>query len=212
MTTAKEQFEASTREHRMTVLHDHAPAEPYRHLRFARPGTGIWRFDIVTWPGHLAVTGDIASVVFARLHDMLPFFHHDRINPGYWAEKVVAGVTRDDFDRATYEALVWEHVREVAEDLGPGEQDGTILQRAVEQDLLSDDIDSADLAYQALQDFQVFLPGLNQPVGLGVDTWEWDLSCFDHHFLLACHAARHAAYAYFANGGLVAASVAEVTH
>jgi len=73
-----------------------------RHLRFKRPNTTNYHFDILTWPGHLVVTGDCGTYVFSRVQDMFGFFRMDgrdfnhrkdvalNINPGYWAEKVLS--------------------------------------------------------------------------------------------------------------------------
>lgn len=73
--------------HRMTVLHDDGL---YRHLRFANPEFGEYWFELATWPGHLAITGDIGANVFARDTDMIAFFAGAaRINPSYWSEKIV---------------------------------------------------------------------------------------------------------------------------
>lgn len=84
--------------HKMTVLRDNGVN---RHLRFRREGSSSYCFDIVTWHGHLAITGDMGADMFFRLNDMLAFFRTDTervkhmgvrlcINPDYWAEKLVA--------------------------------------------------------------------------------------------------------------------------
>lgn len=80
-------------EHKMTILHEEGM---YRHLRFAKPGTRIYSWDLITWPGYLTIQGDIGSgSVFHREEDMLRFFDHGQahgwINPGYWAEKTPDG-------------------------------------------------------------------------------------------------------------------------
>lgn len=81
-------FNTHTAEHVMTVLRDDGL---YRHLRFGKPGTGMYQFDLVTWPGYLAITGDIGTYTFSRLPDMFDFFT-GYINHGYWAEKLKNGV------------------------------------------------------------------------------------------------------------------------
>ncbi len=88
-------------DHKMTIEHDDGV---FRSLVFARPGTSIYKFRICTWPGHLAITGDLNSYVFSRLYDMFEFFSHDNdpasmrleINADYWAEKLDAAATRSD--------------------------------------------------------------------------------------------------------------------
>ena len=93
----RQSFEANTAKHELTVLMDRSTdpddPQPYRHLRIAEPGTRIYSWDIITWPGHLATAGDIADgYTFARVHDMVDFFEPVpepyRINPSYWAEKL----------------------------------------------------------------------------------------------------------------------------
>lgn len=96
--TAQRQFEAETREHTMTVLRRDGVS---RHLRFARPGLRRWSWDIVTWPGHLAVSGDVGNGwQFAHgdrdvLPLFVPFALRGRINPDYWAQRVPARLRPD---------------------------------------------------------------------------------------------------------------------
>jgi hypothetical protein len=90
-------FRKDTAAHTMEVILDHGT---HRHLRFKRPGTSCYHFDIVTWPGHLAISGDMGASVFSRLADMFEFFrcpdhlhesaHGLYINTGYWCEKLEA--------------------------------------------------------------------------------------------------------------------------
>lgn len=95
-----EHFVEATAEHTLTVIKDDGV---YRHLRVGKPGTGIWSWSIVTWPGHLAITGDVAEgYVFARVTDMLDFFRSGSrdgrsIDFRYWAEKVL-GRSRNDLE------------------------------------------------------------------------------------------------------------------
>lgn len=82
----------------------------YRHLRFRMKTGGFRWFDIVTWPGKLVITGDCETFTFARLEDMFEFFRQgdQRINPGYWQEKICDGRDRTrgfDWDRFRAEAL-----------------------------------------------------------------------------------------------------------
>ena len=89
----RRQFVAETEHHELRVLHDEGL---YRHLRFQAPGTGIWHWDLITWPGSLAIRGDIGEGhIFTRADDMLRFFDHGQaehsINAHYWAEKLDLG-------------------------------------------------------------------------------------------------------------------------
>lgn len=67
MATAREDAEArfpsDIATHRMTVIKDDGV---YRHLRFRRPDTNCYSFDILTWPGYLAYVGDMGDYVFQR--------------------------------------------------------------------------------------------------------------------------------------------------
>lgn len=89
-TCSLKQFLKDTSEHEFTRLKDDGV---YRHLRFSKPGSSVYRFDIITWPGYLAIAGDCGDYVFSRLEDMFDFFRSGirdegfRINPGYWGEK-----------------------------------------------------------------------------------------------------------------------------
>ncbi|MBL8505777.1 MAG: hypothetical protein JNJ51_05395 [Methylobacillus glycogenes] len=95
---AYEQFLKDVATHEMTVLRNDGVN---RHIRFRRPNTNTCYFDLITWSGHLCYTGDMGTFVFQRLEDMFEFFRTDRkyadkasctlgINPGYWAEKLIA--------------------------------------------------------------------------------------------------------------------------
>ena len=115
-----ERFRKDTAEHQMQILLD---SGMHRHLRFRRPGTNTYGFDVVTWPGYLAISGDMGGSMFTRLPDMFEFFRKDQrwyernpgglpINPSYWAGKLAANdgekkrfnidrfarVVRDHFD------------------------------------------------------------------------------------------------------------------
>ena len=55
---SRERFAKDTATHAMTILRDDGL---YRHLRFKRPNTSSYYFDIITWPGYLAITGDMGA-------------------------------------------------------------------------------------------------------------------------------------------------------
>ncbi|WP_409311438.1 hypothetical protein [Pectobacterium sp. B1J-3] len=105
---AMTRFINDTRKHVMTIHRDDGI---YRHLKFSMPGANSYRFDLVTWPGYLCVTGDMGTWTFSRLADMFEFFtapHFGRcesflINPGYWAEKFEAGAGHSRRESPCYE-------------------------------------------------------------------------------------------------------------
>jgi hypothetical protein len=89
----EEVFLDDVKNHKMTILKDDGV---YRHLRFKRPDSNTYWFDIVTFPQTLVITGDMGGCMYQRLDDMFQFFRNDnkdklRINPSYWGEKVVCG-------------------------------------------------------------------------------------------------------------------------
>lgn len=115
-------FTRDTATHQLTIIRDDGV---YRHLRLKRPDSGVFHFDIITWPGHLAVTGDMGASVFSRLDDMFQFFRDDDgelgINPGYWSEKLVANDgDAQNFSSERFKRLIRErydcHIKEYSGD------------------------------------------------------------------------------------------------
>lgn len=180
MTEIAERFARDTATHQMIVALDDGL---YRHVSFRRPGTTLYRFDLITWPGHLTVTGDCGTYVFARTADMFGFFRgKDRgwINAGYWAEKLrapePAAAKRYDVD--VLRRLVHEHV---AEDIRDGRAPRGIG-RAVREDIYEapESLDESG-AHALLRRFEY------QGYRFS-DTWEWDLTDWDWQYLWCCHA------------------------
>lgn len=125
---AKKSFERDVANHEMQVLRDDGV---YRHLLFKKPGTNCCHFNVVTYPGTLVYTGDMGDFVFQRLDDMFEFFRTDAgrgdgINPGYWAEKLVAidrgglkEFVEEKFNRTVMEYLInWirEHRHKISKE------------------------------------------------------------------------------------------------
>lgn len=90
-----QRFKFDVRNHRMTIEQDNGV---FRCINFRAPGTSMYQFRLTTWPGHLAISGDLDDFIFTRLRDMFDFFRHagpeydktDYPNYGYWAEKAQA--------------------------------------------------------------------------------------------------------------------------
>lgn len=115
-----ERFQADVARHEMTILRD--DGEAGRHIRFKRPDSGAYYFDLITFPGGLLIDGDCGSFVFKRTPDMFKFFRADdgrpgEINPPYWAEKVTAacddGIKKFEWD--TFERDVRDYLMQDAE-------------------------------------------------------------------------------------------------
>lgn len=209
---AADRFARDTKNHVMTVLHDDGV---YRHLRFAQPDRSSYWFDIVTWPGTLAIRGDFGDgFMFVRINDMFEFFRRNGnehgINPGYWAEKVVDGRDRcSAYSQDKLRQIVAETVAEREEDF-PG------LSKAAEGALADEyNYEYEDGAREFLHGFEFKAEQGEQVVDLlsslltvgssqgraapratlrksrsfrFEDAWEWDLQDWDWSFLWACHA------------------------
>lgn len=166
---ARERFLGDTDEHEMTVRHDEGV---YRHLRFQRPGSWQYGYDLVTWPGFLAYTGDMGEYLFARTEDMLAFFASGPgINPDYWGEKLKGPghKTHLRFSRTVYRRRIIEWFNELS---GPRD-----VERYVEgHDLLGSDVQDEVTARART----AHIP----------DSWEWSFSDYDPAYLWACWAIR----------------------
>lgn len=203
---ARDQFKAATTDHQMTVLLDTLDdGTPYRHVRFAKPGTGIWSWSLLTWPGYLAINGDIGGFTFCRLHDMFDFFRGPgSINPGYWGEKVVAGARGTEHGENRYSSerfveSVNENVEWARDELTKG--DFKRLKAAVAAELTDQPPEYIEEAHERLNDFSWNPSDLGSGYQGGFefhDTWDWDLRGYDHHFLLACHAVQWGVNRYLA--------------
>jgi hypothetical protein len=183
-----EQFQRDVAHHQMKVLRDDGQ---YRHLLFNAPNTGFYWFELVTWPNHLAITGDMGpGYVFTRTADMFQFFrlHRAGINPGYWAEKLVADSGVREFSEEKFRQTVLDYAAGYADEY-PG------LVAAVRSEVLwGDDLDFEDAARDNLANWVYRVPtGDAEPAYKEFrfeDTPGWDLHDYTHRFLWCCHAIR----------------------
>lgn len=174
------QFLREVKAHKLTIVREDGL---YRHLRVAIPGTSMESWNIHTWPGYLAMVGDMGDWVFQRTKDMLCFFRRDgeslRINPSYWAEKLQASERGgwEKFDIDTFHEQIktecikacgvetWEEVPEERRD------DVDTLLRA------DDEWD----AVAAVREFNEDWLDLSS-------FWESSCKVPRHHYLFACYA------------------------
>lgn len=217
----KEQFEKDVADHIMEVIKDEGV---YRHIRFRVPGTMMEHFDLITWPGELAYTGDMGTYVFARLHDMFEFFRRPErcrysIDMHYWAEKVQAGdkAGRGDgiteFSKETFDANVRRWVEGYAKaQLGEAAEPGELelctcamndLREAVEREVIGAD-DNDVRCFDAANDFRFGAAdseawsayfGAEESYEF-VDFWEVDHTEFTHRFQWCCFALSWAMQTY----------------
>lgn len=183
-----ERFQRETAQHEMAVQHDEGL---YRHVRFQKPGTGFYWFDLVTWPGNLTINGDMGTFTFARLTDMIPFFAGDRINPTYWAEKVRGSRSGIDGTEGYSEELAREIM---SEHIAEYEVEYPGLAAAVAETILAEDLSHEEYVRTLLNQFEY--KGFSF-----IDSWEWSFKDFNTHFLWCCHAVQWGANRYLATKG-----------
>lgn len=172
----------NTQEHEMKILHNDGL---YRHLRFQRGDSMIWHWDLITWPGSLAIRGDIGGGhIFTRLPDMLDFFDHGQapgwINADYWAEKTPDyGRSLQRFSNEKFTAWL---MRELA-----GYSTDWTNKKLVIEDVR--DVDSVESAINVLNMHDIAYDYDDPSV--------W--SDYDYHFILGLHAILWGAKKYHAH-------------
>lgn len=190
----EESFLKDVSKHEMTVRMENGV---YRHLRMAQPKSSNMWFDVVTWPGFLAYTGDMGSFVFTRLPDMFEFFRTDSkrdglgINPSYWGEKLEA-VDRNgskgsfkEFSSDRMRERVEEHIAEWIEEEGLAKEDADELRGAVDEEIYSFLDDGPHEAYRAVRDFSF---KKNHRTYEFHDAWEWGCEEYTLRFVWCCYA------------------------
>lgn len=172
----KARFEAETKQHVMTVLHDDGL---HRHLRFVNPKDSAYWFEIVTWPGSLTLRGDLNDAyTFTRLTDMFEFFRGKRVNPHYWAEKL--GGQRKQVQEFSEDAFHQTVKDQVANEIRFGDAPRGIG-KAVREQILDVEVCDRESAIELVEAFDF--------EGYEFDeTWEWNLTDYDWSFVWACHA------------------------
>jgi len=201
-------FLRDTQQHQMTIVRDDGV---FRHLKFRNPNGFAYHFDITTWPGHLAITGDMGAAVFSRLHDMFGFFRvwpGDKdpgalyINPRYWAEKCVANDgEKESYDARLLEELVRDRFDQAVADADPDEpgiaDDKKHLWTCLEEDVINGE-DTVSAALQRMDDFE-FAGATNTFARFRFhDVWEYEsqLTTYTFHFTWRLYAIAHAVKTY----------------
>jgi hypothetical protein len=182
---ARAAFEQDTADHVLSVKHDDGL---YRHLRCGKPGTSVYRFDLVTWPGYLYVGGDVDDFVFARTPDMFLWFEAGSsdargINPHYWAQKLQSPARRDvttEYSSDKLKGKIREWLDERCEDLDAAEV--ASLRTAVSEELLSrEELVDETAGLFLVRDFFHDGHAIYEPA-------DWDLRDYTGGFLWACWA------------------------
>jgi hypothetical protein len=208
----RDYFIREIKNNQLTVLHDDGL---YRHLRLQRPDSSLFWFDLITWPGALTITGDLDTFTFKREPDMIGFFRGQRINPHYWAEKIVDGRERA---RTYDEDLFKRHIAAALVEYAPRYPD---LLHRYRKDIPVYDATTFNRRYphemsgprppqkpKTVAELREEYVDATQDAGLATedgarrlleswycydvtgDPWETSLSSFDIHYLRACHAIQ----------------------
>lgn len=204
---SEESFLKDVEKHEIKVLLDNGV---YRHIRFEKPTSSDMYFEIVTWPGCLAYSGDMGDYIFSRTKDMFEFFRDYEksgplhINLPYWGEKLEAvdytGKYDSGFKKFSSERFK-EYVEEVAKSWietieGPYDSDEEDEAKAKKEfeETLKEAID--DQIYHYLDDGEYelrravndFLLKVGNDKYTFEDTWEWDCDEYVFRFVWCCYA------------------------
>ena len=160
----QELFLEDVKDHQISIEKDDGV---HRFVRFRRANGSPYWFDLITWPGHLCISGDCGTYVFSREHDMFGFFKMDdndfnkkkgvllNINPHYWGEKLKSICTNAGyvkFDSNIFEERVKNHFEDVmCDDLGDEEKEK--FWSAIKEDVLYHK-DDEHRAYDAVHSFE----------------------------------------------------------
>lgn len=218
-TVVGQRFGGDVAEHEMHVLLD---VDGYRHLRFRAAKSVAYWFDIVCWPGVLAIHGDCGTYVWARERDMFAWFGKSggRINPRYWAEKLQAprGSHRvEEYSEQEFVARMREWCRDLVGTWEDEHRDGMrdvrdgfggdcceyaayegFVWEAVERELCGWNLPRSEgEAHELLANHEVFGD---------VETWEWEFRGWQYQYLWCCHAVRWGIERYYASRGQLGAS------
>jgi hypothetical protein len=168
-------FHRDTADHQLTVLHDD---DLYRHIRLKNPKSSAYWYDLITWPGHLAVVGDCGSFTFARVPDMFDFHRGRQPNPHYWAQKELSGAPKREYSEDAFRQIVTERTAEAIRWSDAPRGIGKAVRAKI---LQSDELYHEASARELLEAFEY--KGFTFE-----DTWEWSFSDWDWQYLWCCHA------------------------
>ena len=190
---AKAEFMRDAAQHEMVVQQDEGV---FRHIRFSHGGSSVYHFNITTWPGYLCISGDMGCFVFARTTDMFEFFRGDKINPGYWSEKLQA-----TNNRSGHEAFSFDLLKEaVAADFENWDFDSDEQKAEAWKEIVGDgysglfyDADGSDLQHAVGEVMDYVCPVTKQRFQ---DFWEHHLHDYTYHFMWCCNAVQWAIQQY----------------
>ena len=205
----EERFLEDIKNHEMTILKDDGI---YRHLRFSRGGSSVYYFDIVTYPNHLVISGDMGCFASSRLTDMFQFyrtadndFNKNKnglsINPSYWGEKIISG--RDEIEEFSIKKLK----RVVIEYIDRG-VDGEDWSEDEIQELKDDILSNIEYTdensvrmYDMMSEYEFYKGNelwKEAPDFEFTDWWDNHSSCGEYtfHYIWKCYAIAYAVQEY----------------
>lgn len=211
-----ESFLKDIAKHEMKVLKDNGV---YRHLRFSS-GSFNQQFDIVTYPWHLVLSGDMGCYVFSRLDDMFEFFRsrpRDNegiyINAGYWGEKLEAVARHTGYHKYNPELArenVKKRVDEWIEEAELSKEDAQELRDHLDEEINYDE--GMHEAYRTIGGFshkvgeESWLTRdrrsrlLDDPPDFKTfyfqDIHEWRWEDYTYHYIWCCYAIAYAVKSY----------------
>jgi hypothetical protein len=182
-------FIDNTKNHEMNVLLNNGL---YRHIRFKDPETIDYYFDLVTWPGHLVICGDIGTYHFSRARDMFEFFrdgerdfnHKHVIEECYWSGKL-QGVPRNayrEFSFDLFSEIVNDNFNEYVKN-NELDFDQKVKLGEENKEILSKDIVDEHEAYMILNEFSSDCTDFTFR-----DLWDYDFTNYKFNYILCCYA------------------------
>lgn len=193
----KKIFLRDVRNHRMTIEMDQGV---HRSIYFGQPRTSTYHFRLITWPGGLAISGDCEDFIFRRTRDMFEFFRdsgpeydrEDRINEGYWAEKLTAIGGRCGGNASILQLSEEKFKRAVTQCFERWEFDGP-EQKARSLAYLNDEWDGLlvcppqriDEAVRAACEYECPVTGQSF-----TEFWDYDVSEYSYHLVWAMRAIQ----------------------
>lgn len=170
-----EQFLKEVATHEVKIIQDNGM---FRYIKFGKPNSNDMHFNLTTWPGFLAYTGDMGSYIFSRVPDMFEFFRDAsgkyQVNPFYWSEKIMA---TDKYD--SHEKFSWDKFKENL--LAACETD-------VQKIWIKDEVKLIDQdEYGAVEFIRNFDNDNDVDLDLS-DFWEYDNEEYSQRYIWCCYA------------------------
>lgn len=165
--TIEREFAKTVKDHMLEVVADSDSG--FRHLRCRGQFPDFTSWEVVTWCGHMAVTGCFGAYLFHGRRDMLRDFFGGNVNPGYWFEKCVTSehppmvVSAETVQSlAAEEMAYWEQEGELDDGMRAAwdvvvseadEWDGTAQFHTILEALSETGIEMADLAMSSYAEY-----------------------------------------------------------